>query len=102
MSAANDKSDKRPGWLVEIVKTAVSTTIAMSGAVWTARGVIADFDKRLTVVEEGQLRVARELVPREEHKAHWEASEHGIADIKQDVRELRQELLGRRGLAQQP
>src|SRR5689334_4710964 len=103
MSAANDK---RPGWLIEVLRTAVtaaiSAALAIAGAVWQARGVVAEYDKRLTVVEESHARLVREAVPRDEQKAHWDATERGIADLKQDVRELRQDIVSRRGIAQQP
>jgi hypothetical protein len=44
----------RKGWAVEVGRTVFATIIAVAGAAWGARGIFADLDRRVTVVETKQ------------------------------------------------
>jgi cell division protein FtsB len=45
-------------FLLELGKTLVSTVIATACAAWTARGMLADYDRRIAVVETQQQNLA--------------------------------------------
>jgi hypothetical protein len=75
---------KLNSWMLEIGKTLIGALIATSGACWTVRGILGDFSTRIAVLEDR----SKEIVPRAEHEAHWEAYARSIQDLKQDLREI--------------
>lgn len=62
---------KVPAWATALF----TITASVAGATWTARGIVADVDKRITIIEQ--------VVPMELHEIH------------DDVRELRRSLLSK-------
>lgn len=90
-------------WRKEILRALITAVLTLAGAVpaaiWGARGVLADFDKRITANESklleqrqiiDQLKV--DFVPRNEHQVHWQTQEQTARDIREDIRELRKAI----------
>lgn len=71
------------GFAMEALRNLAPAIVAVVGAIWAARGVIADQDRRISVLE-SQL------------KTQNDTTANALADIRSDLRELRTVLLGDR------
>lgn len=65
--------------LIQVIQYLPPAVIAAAGAVWAARGAIADQDRRISVLE-----------------TQLKAQTDALAEIRSDLRELRTALLGER------
>lgn len=76
-------TDRHPFFL-EVAKALVATVIATVSATWTARGMLADYDRRISVIEARQ----------QYSDANVSAA---LMEIRSDLREVRAAVTGSRG-----
>lgn len=84
-----------PRWAIELARALVSTVIAVGGAAWTARSVIAGFEQHLVLLDQHVAQhdeAIKDVVPRHEQEAHWEAVDRQLSSIREDVREARKDV----------
>jgi len=75
---------ERDSFLVATGKFVLTVVLATAGATWTARGALANYETRITVLE-----------TRQDNEIKNDAD--AIAEIRTDLRELRTAMIENRG-----
>lgn len=76
---------------VSIAHVIFTLIIAACTAVVSARVTQTEQNDKIEQLKATQQKLVEEIVPRKEQESHWEAQENALREIRQDVRELRNE-----------
>jgi hypothetical protein len=81
---------ERNAFLLELGKGVVATVIATASACWTARGLFANQDRRMTVIEVQHVAGEAQRLASEQNVTNAITNVRGeIADVRVEIRELR-------------